>query len=602
MKSRSLLLLLSSVCLLLAVLLFSWVKTQCAAPIPVPSRPGGYYADTFVLELSAPKNGKIHYTTDGSIPTAESAVYQEGICLQDRSRKPNVYNAVPNIVRDWKSYTPNPTPVPKGTVIRACFINDWGFQSPVLTQTYFVGLNAPDNGYTLSLIFEDADLFGGNGIYVTGQEYDTWYTSGDSLTPEPVPNFQKHLEVPVIAELMVPSGDVMNQPVGLRLQGNSMRGATQKRFILEAYPELSGTNLFTSEIFPDTSTHSVMTKGSTVDSLVYDLVSDRFVAVQKSVPVRLFLNGEYLYDWYLLERYDNRYFRQYYDVDDVILVKSGEISEDVTIDRDAYGELMYWAAHTDFSEEHQWQQIQSEIDLQSYIDFISINYFLCNWDFSDDKNHLLWRSTVDGKSPYADKRWRWCIYDVDALEVTLMNFPVENAAEVNIFSCELPFSEVKVNETVLFRALKQHPDFQQQFVLSFMDILNNNFSISKVTEVLEKHKLSIHLMDDYFLKRPDYAIQHLAQEFHLTGSPETAVITAEHPERGRVIVNTSQIDLTNGHWSGKYFTDYPITVTAIANDGYEFLGWKGDADTTDDTITLHLDDGVVLEAMFAEAP
>ena len=68
---------------------------------------------------------------------------------------------------------------------------------------------------------------------------------------------------------------------------------------------------------------------------------------------------------------------------------------------------------------------------------------------------------------------------------------------------------------------------------------------------------------------------------------------------GRVTVNTSTIDLSDGVWTGQYFTDYPITVTASANDGYVFLGWKGEANGTGETITVPVDGGIALEAVFA---
>lgn len=599
MKYKIRILVFSSVVFVLLCSMFHWLKSTYATPAPIPSHPGGYYEDAFTLTLEAPANGTIYYTTDGSTPTLTSAVYQDGIHIDNRSQDANVYNAVQNIVADWRNYTPDSAPVPKGTVIRALYINDLGMQSEIMTQTYFVGLEAPSQGYTLSLIFEYEDLFGENGIYVTGKEYDDWYTS-DTAVPAPIPNFQKRLEVPAISEWIGPSGDILIQPVSLRLQGNSKRGWIQKRFILETNAEYSGSNLFSAEIFPDTATHSIMTKDAVTDAMVHELVADRFVASQKSVPVRLFLNGEYLYSWYLLERYDNQFFREYYDVDNMILVKDSVVDKDVTVDYDAYGELMYWAAHTDFTDESEWMQIQSEIDLQSYIDYLSINYYLCNWDFSDDKNHVLWRSTFDEKSHYGDQRWRWCIYDVDALELTLHNYDVDNAAEVNIFSCKLPYSDVKVNETVLFNALKPNSEFRRQFVLSFMDIVNNNFAVDNVSAVLKNHGLTTNWMDGFFLKRPDFAAQHLADEFGLTGTLETVTIAVNNPEMGYVIVNTTQPDLREHTWSGKYFTDYPITVTAIANNGYEFLGWKGDADTTEDTLTLPVDGGILLEAVFAK--
>ena len=69
---------------------------------------------------------------------------------------------------------------------------------------------------------------------------------------------------------------------------------------------------------------------------------------------------------------------------------------------------------------------------------------------------------------------------------------------------------------------------------------------------------------------------------------------------GEVVVNTSPIDLSSGTWSGKYFTDYPITVTASAKEGYRFVGWKGDANTAENTLTLPVDGGVTLEAVFAD--
>lgn len=599
MKYRTHVMALSALLLALLLAGFGWVKERCATPIPVPSHPGGYYEDAFLLELTVPGSGKIYYTTDGSTPTTASAVYHDGILLQNRSFQQNKYSSIQNVVADWLEYEPDLTPVPKGTVVRALFVNDWGMESQILTQTYFIGLEAPERGYTLSLIFEEDDLFGDDGIYVTGAEYDQWYLSGAQTVPAPIPNFQQRLTVTALVEVMDSHGDLVNQEVSLRLQGNSKRGWYKKRFILEADANLTGSNLFPAEIFPGVSTHSVMIKDGVTDHLVADLVDDRAVAVQQSVPVDVYLNGEFWYSWNFLERYDNQYFRQYYDVDNVILVKDSVVDEDVPSDMAAYGELMYWAAHTDFSDSQQWAQMQKEIDVQSLIDFLSVNYYLCNWDFSDDKNCILWRSMTEEKSPYADNRWRWCIYDVDALELTLSNYHVENAAEVNIFSCDLPYTDIRVNETVLFFALSKNEDFRQQFVLSFMDIVNNNFAIDKVTAALEKHGLSIGWMDGFFLKRPAYAAQHLAEEFDLTGTLETVSITTSQPEMGSVVVNTSEIDLSEGSWSGKYFTDYPITVTAVPNEGCKFLGWKGDADGSGETLTLSVDGGVTLEAVFA---
>lgn len=172
-----------------------------------------------------------------------------------------------------------------------------------------------------------------------------------------------------------------------------------------------------------------------------------------------------------------------------------------------------------------------------------------------------------------------------------------NVVEINAFSNDFTFD---LDSTTLFRSLKSSPEFRERFVLSFMDMLNNNFSPANVEKVLADYGYTLDWQDGFFLKRPAYAVTHLAEEFGLTGSLETVTVTTAHPEMGSVTVNTSLLDLSSGNWSGQYFTDYPITVTAAANDGYEFVGWKGDADGAGETVTVSVDGGIALEAVFAK--
>lgn len=602
MKQRIWQILLSCVLLLGALWLFHWEKQRQAAPMPEPSVWGGYYEAPFTLTLSTGGNGKIYYTTDGSLPTIDSTLYQGGIPIEDRSQEPNIYNSIQNVVPQWQDYTPNPTPVAKGTVVRAIFVNELGVESEILTQTYFVGLQPPEQGLTLSLVFEDEDLFGEDGLYITGKEYDDWYLSGGSSEDAPIPNFEKKIEAAAVAELMDHTGDVLNQRIGVRLQGNSSRGIEKKRLILTAREEYSGSTVFDTQLYEGTTSHSVMLKDALPDAIVAELTAGRAVATQRSIPVRVYLNGEYWYDTYMLERYDKQYFRQNYNVDQRILVKDGVMDEDsaATAELDYYGEFLDWVAHTDFSDEVQWAQIQQEMDIQSYIDYVAINYYLCNYDFSQWHNYVLWRSTTSGNGAYNDMRWRWCIYDIDALFYALYTDFPGKPSEINIFNCVFPQTDIVLNQNTLFVALRQNPDYCRQFVLSFMDIGNNNFSPEKVAPVLEKYGYSLDWMENYFLERPAYAANYLAEEFCLTGSLETVTIETAQPEMGTVQVNTSVIDLSSGTWSGQYFTDYPITVTAMPKDGYTFIGWKGASGETEPTLTLSMEDSPRLEAVFAK--
>lgn len=459
MRRRILLIVFSCILLILSLVIFDRINARNAAPMPVPSVSGGYYENGFTLRLTAPSNGSIYYTTDGSTPTADSTLYQDGIPLENRSSEQNLYNSVQNVVTDWKNYTPDPQPVEKGTVIRAVFVNERDIASEILTQTYFIGLQPPERGYTLSLVFDYDDLFGEDGIYVTGKEYDEWYLSGDSSTEAPVPNFEKKREVRATAELLGESGDILNQAVGLRLQGNTARAERNKRLTIAAREEYSGSNTFQAALYEGISTHAVMLKSYFPDTLASRLVSNRSVSVQGSIPVKVFLNGEFLYNSYMLERYDKQYFRQHYNVDGFVLVKDGAVHDEDTSSADniRYQEYMGWVADTDFSDPQEWEAFQEETDVQSYIDYIVTNYYLCNIDLSDNHNYVLWRSTSRGKSPYADQRWRWCIYDIDALAWMPYRSKYGNVVEINTFSNDFTFD---LDSTTLFRSLKSSPELR----------------------------------------------------------------------------------------------------------------------------------------------
>ena len=599
MKKRWVVLALSFVFLMIAGASSLWFRRIESPPMPQCSAEGGFYQEAFFLELYTTPGNTIYYTTDGSTPTQASKIYDGKIWLCDRSGEENFYHSFQNIVRDWLDYPVDHTPVEKGTVIRAIAVNQWGFESEVLTQTYFVELEPPKNGYVLSLVFEPDDVFGDDGIYVTGREYDQWYLSETQFGSTPTPNFEKSIEVPAIMELMDADGDVINQKIGMRIQGASSRQNHYKRLNLFAREEYSGSNVFDEKLF-GVETHSVMLKDSDIDAMVYDFVSDRAVSTQKSEPVAVYLNGEFWYTTYMLERYDSQYYAQYYGAKDVAEVEDTYIEERKKDPVPTYVEFRDWVEQSDCSTEEFWQQLQTRMDVQSYIDYVAINYYFGNIDVQEWRNYRLWRGTAtDENDTYRDTRWKWIIYDIDALSWSASKFDGQDVATVNTFATTGTHPSLPLVQSVLCTKLLENPEFRKQFALSLMDMVNNNFTVERAEEILASYGLGMDFMNGYFRKRPGYAPQHLAQLLNLQGTLETVSVTTSDPEAGSVTVNTSKIDLRDGQWEGKYFTDYPITVTAVPNAGYRFVGWKGAADTTEASITVPVDGGIVLEAVFA---
>jgi hypothetical protein len=55
----------------------------------------------------------------------------------------------------------------------------------------------------------------------------------------------------------------------------------------------------------------------------------------------------------------------------------------------------------------------------------------------------------------------------------------------------------------------------------------------------------------------------------------------------------------DGSWSGEYYTDYPVTVTANPASGYEFVGWSGSIDSTEITVEVPVvSGGIIIKAEF----
>ena len=96
--------------------------------------------------------------------------------------------------------------------------------------------------------------------------------------------------------------------------------------------------------------------------------------------------------------------------------------------------------------------------------------------------------------------------------------------------------------------------------------------------------------------------RYMAEEFQLKGTLEEVTIKINDTDGGFIRLNTTVPDLTDGSWTGKYYTDYPITLTAEPKAGYEFIGWSGSVNSQNATIEVDImSGGIVLEAVFEKA-
>ena len=114
----------------------------------------------------------------------------------------------------------------------------------------------------------------------------------------------------------------------------------------------------------------------------------------------------------------------------------------------------------------------------------------------------------------------------------------------------------------------------------------------------------VDLLRYFAANRPGYVRQHIIDYFHLSNIANVTLLTDDN--MGHIFINSIAItDDTPGvenptSWTGIYFQDVPIKITAIPQPGYRFLRWEGvqGIDPTAETITITLQGDISLRAVF----
>ena len=578
---------------------------ETRVPQPVLSHESGFYDEAFELEITGSEDTTIYYTLDGSVPDEGSFLYEEAIQVYDKSAEPNVWRSKQNVVLEWKEYTPDETPVDKGFLIRAIAVDNEGNKSKETVATYFIDKEQYEGKRVVSLIADPYDLFSDEiGIYVTGQRYDEWYLNGQE-GDEPTPLFKSSEEERrATIEIFDSSESMMQMNVGIRIQGGSAREKEDKRFSVYAREEYSGDNRLEFAFEErDARPHSVLIRESLADLLCQRLMEDRDIPIQFGEPICVFLNGEFWYDnRFWREKYSTQYFEDNYgiDRDNLIMCKNGYIDKGVETDILFYDNLYKYIEENDLSEESAYNNFCDMVDVSNYIDYLIVNIYCANMDVSDCKNVVMWRSRENTDERYSDGKWRWALFDMDAIEWTSINYyEVDEIAAIDSFSKKPRYASYPYNQSPIYMAVRKSEKFCEQFVLTFMDLMNTNFTPENAGKLLEQYGKDLTWLGSFFEKRPAYMKEYLAKEFELTGSVETVTIVNKTTEYGTVTVNSITPVMKNGSWSGEYFTDYPITVSAEPIEGYEFIGWNGTVVSDSPTVEVPVEQGgIVLEAEF----
>lgn len=613
---------------------------------------GCYQTEQKLMIQTETRDSTVHYTLDGSTPTPQSPEFTQAIMLKDRSGEPNTLSEIGDI-------SPNGNFVPedlvdKGTVVKAITVDREGNCSEVVTHSYFIGLDYGDIP-VISLSTDQENLFDdATGIYRMGDTYKAWKQDPANASAEvweAEGNFSqkgREWERPVCFELIEPEGITFTQQLGMRIMGAASRTYTQKSFRLYAREEYGEKKLHYSLIpgncketdeaaTVDTYKTFLLRNGGNDldyakfrDNLIQQLFADRDIATQSARPAIVFINGEYWGVYAIQEDYSEHFIAEHYDVDkdQVILIKRGELEEGLEEDNQLYTDFSTWIRNTDFSDPDSYTELCEQMDVQSFIDEYCVTILTAGEDsLTEDNNWRIWRTRdKDASNPYADRKWRWMLYDT---EYSLGLYAGEKNGNFALDTLAAALKADSFN-AVLLQKLLENDAFRAQFALTLQDLVNGNFSSAHTTALLDQYEAlyapympaqfnrfgpdwvvqwmkpyenyyadQVNEIRKFFKLRPSQIPDFLQNNLNLSPERETLTLTVNDAALGTVEVNTLRnLDLS-GSWCGTYFADFPITLTAVPAQGSTFTGWSGDASGTEPVLTLTMKQAMHVQANFS---
>lgn len=630
-------------------------------PPPTFSVAGGFFTTNVALDVSTTETGAVvRYTLDGSEPTASSPIFTNALALGSKAGTSNDLSDIPTNFQPtgpdyYEGWEPPAGEVFKFHVVRARTFKAGSLTSPALTQSYLVDA-AGTNRYTLpvvSIATDKANLFDDDiGIYTPVndnmlQKGKAWERPGsiEFFEPGGVLAFSGPIGI------RLHGNTTRTRPrKALRIYA---RGSTP--FEYQIFPDKSVAKFDT---FILRNGGNDWGNGVIRDLYLQSLTANTTLDHQSGRAVLVFLDGEYWGIHNLRDRFDDGYIEHHYGLKEMEFVQVEIDRETATPNIPVYDRgnealggdfpnLLEYVSTHDLANPTNYAAVQDRLDTDSLIDFYQANIFFANTDWPGN-NVRIWRSVatnrVAGAPSRHDARWRFMLYDTDfgfGLDFVYVpgssNFNFEGQRDFGTFAQQdtLAFAANATEAgaywsnhpeaTLLFRRLLENSDFRQAFLTRFCDQLNTAYSRAHVTNRwaqwvdLLAPEMPEHVhrwrqptnwsyecdrIRAFGEQRTDAVWGHL-QDFFSLAAPVDVTLVVTNTAAGFARVNTLDLqDTTAGFqgypWTGAYFTNYPISLTAQARFGFRFVEWRqaGGFFSASPDIEVALTSATTLEAVF----
>ncbi len=599
---------------------------------------GFYAEDITLEMNCATDGVKIYYTVDGSVPDDTDNLYTGAITLTNKTNSPNTISKqtgisagsdyVPkgkvmkaNVIRAV-AYLPDGT---KGEIRNGTF---W----------VGIDRNAEYGSVpVISLMTEVDNLYDyETGIYTLGKTYDDWKAEQEGpyeawQAKANYSNKGREWERPVNMEYIEADGGTFMQDLGFRIMGAASRNDTQKSLRLVARADYS-LKAVEYPLIPSAQRSDgigAVTKYKTFvlrnggndanfakirDPYIQKLAENGRFETMASMPCVVYLNGEYWGMYTMAEDYSDNYIENNYGIDNhnVVTVKQGEIEEGNDEDIALYNDTFDFITSNDMTDEANYAKACEMIDMGSLVDYLALNLYIYNEDgIFEGHNWQMWRVREKGEdSPYADGKWRMMVYDNDyssGIYNDGNNYTVDNiakalqkAAEAEPITVDEETGEEVRNVAAMIHALYQNPNFKEDLVIAMCNMRNVYFEKERAMALMkemsdvykklvpptferfgpdwlswdtEKYYYDELYQFETFMDKRYLVFPGLMQGAMDLSKFANVTISSSDAAKGTVSINETVLDLSK-EFTGRYFPDYTLTVTAEPVDGASFKCWE----------------------------
>lgn len=475
-------------CLLAAVVLLPYASALTATP------DGGFYGSNVTVTLHAAAGSTIKYTLDGSNPLENGTTANGSIAISARPSTPSALATNPDTMIFVNAL---PSSTLKATILRAVEIDANGTPGEELVRTYFIGHDDADfYPVVISIVAEqeyldDYDI----GMLVKGRTYANYIAThpGEENNPFADANWNNDsLRWPAHVELYDGGVRHINDMVEFYPSGRWSGALAQKSFKLKwdkdtgpketAYPFFGNESLSRYTRIRLRQGSQDWPAGTQLRNCVTgEIIQGMNVEAEHCRTAEVFLNGEYWGSYSVIEDFDDKQLAQQYGIDDddvVIIEQDGLLDEGS--DNSKYFALKSWLATHNLSDPANWAYFESQVNVESMIDYYSVHMFFNNVDFGSD--HRIWWNNGDPvPGTPADGRMYFEPKDRDQI-IGLYSHSNHSDNTVQKF-LDKPSSSWA--HMFLVKAW-ENPGFRQRFANRSMELLDANFDSGRMNATIEQ--------------------------------------------------------------------------------------------------------------------